>query len=160
MPVTVRPDFVASWTDSVLVRNFFFHLRTVSEDTLFSDSMHTLGQRWVMVGPLALGKQRWPNVRPTSGNGWSITVGYTTLAHCWAYVHLRHSHSIANVDWWHNIGPTLSQCCKMFPYFTETMTLAQCVSIAIFLNIYLKDFLVNNIYIHKTLKHLICIIEL
>lgn len=140
MPVTVRPDFVASWTDSVLVRNFFFHLRTVSKDTLFSDSMHTLGQRWVMVGPLALGKQRWPNVRPTSGNGWSITVGYTTLAHCWAYVHLRHSHSIANVDWWHNIGPTLSQCCKMFPYFTETMTLAQCVSIAIFLKYLFKRF--------------------
>lgn len=115
MPVTVRPDFVASWKDSVLVRNFFFHLRTVSKDTLFSDSMHTL----------ALGKQRWPNVRPTSGIDWSITVGYTTLAHCWAYVHLRHSHSIANVGWWHNIGPTLSQCCKMFPYFTETMTLAQ-----------------------------------
>lgn len=35
MPVTVRPDFVASWTDSVPVRNVFLHLRAVYKDTLF-----------------------------------------------------------------------------------------------------------------------------
>lgn len=63
------------------------------------DSMHTLGQRWVMVGPLALGKQRWPNVRPMLDNGWPVGVGYTTLAQCWADVHLTHSHSIAEVSW-------------------------------------------------------------
>lgn len=61
--------------------------------------MHTLGQRWVMVGLLALGKQRWPIVRPTSGNGWSVGVGCTELAQCWVNVHLTHSHLIADNSW-------------------------------------------------------------
>lgn len=32
-------------------------------------------QRWVIVGPLALGTHvRWPSARPTSGNDWSRLV--------------------------------------------------------------------------------------
>lgn len=39
-----------------------------------------IGQRWVIVGPLALGKHvRWPSARPMLGNDWSVGVGYTTL---------------------------------------------------------------------------------
>lgn len=37
-------------------------------------------QRWIIVGPLAFGKHvRWPSARPTSGNDWSVGVGYTAL---------------------------------------------------------------------------------
>lgn len=47
MPVTVRPDFVASWTDSVPVRNFFLHLRAVYKDTLLTHKLTS--HNWVKV---------------------------------------------------------------------------------------------------------------
>lgn len=50
-----------------------------------------------MVGVLALSIQRWPSVRPTSGN-----VGPLALTQFWVNVHLTHFHSNADVSWEHN----------------------------------------------------------